>query len=120
MPITVGHVYQDDRHDPSGGLDCQIGRGWADYGGQAQFIGPDVDHAVRWENSGEATLVEVRSVGVASRINRWTAAEQRMGKSGAAVVLQRTQLQLCGGDVEPIAGPRNNGGIGGADQVEPA
>src|SRR5439155_19096865 len=112
MPIAVGHVCRDHRHEPSGGVDCQIGRGWADYSGQAQLIRPDVDHAVRWENSGEATLVEIRSVGVASRINRWTAAEQRMGKSGAAVVLQRTKFQLCGGDVEAMTGPRDNGGIG--------
>src|SRR5439155_17886148 len=94
------------------------GGSWTEHSGSgvAVFIRSDVDHAA--DNSRKATLVRLWSIGVVARIYGRTAAEECVRKREAAVVLQRTQLQLRARHIEPVVWPRRNQDVRPANQVE--
>src|SRR5439155_11986847 len=118
IAIGIGDIHRDGHGLPGGrGAGHGDWLGTTDAGrGVVAFIRADVNHSSN--DPRKAALVGRRSIGVVAGIDGWTAAEQRVCEGRPAVVLQRPQLKRRVGDVELIAGPRDNGTTDRANQVE--
>src|SRR6185295_19548204 len=82
------------------------------------FVRADINHAA--DDARESALVGGGSVRVVARVQRGAAAEQRVGKGGAAVVLQRADFERRSGDVKPVIRSWRNDSIGRAEQIKTA
>src|SRR5262249_39474263 len=65
----------------------------------------------------KAALIGLRCFCIVAGVDGGTAAQKRMRKSRAAVVLQRSKPQYCGRDVQQVAWPWNDRAIRRTDKV---
>src|SRR5207302_1231112 len=69
-------------------------------------------------DSRKTALVGGRSVGVVAGVNPRAAAQQRVGKSGTAVVLQRAKVQVCCREIDLIIRVQRDRTVGRTKKVE--